>query len=386
MRNLEIHPLGDLAAIERNTIAPSAIQSGTTYVGLENIESDGGFKGVKPVDSGDLASSKFRFTNEHILFGKLRPYLRKIAAPDFSGICSTDILPIKPGPRLEGRFLLHYLRQPKITEFFSSQSVGVNLPRVSPRLVAAVKIPLPPLPEQRRIADILDRAEALRTKRRSALAQLDELPRAIFAQMFSGPSEQVPLTNVCSSPDHVRCGPFGTQLNKSEFLESGVPLWGIKQVNAEFTIQTGEFVSKETALRLKDYSIEPLDIVMTRKGTIGNCAVYPEDWPVGIMHSDLLRIRTDSQVCLPSFLTCQLRYSESVRKQMHGVTTGAIMPGINVTKLRELRVKIPPLPLQQEFARRIQAIDRLKSLYRHSLAQLDALFQSLQHRAFRGEL
>lgn len=91
MRTLEIHPLGDLAAIERNTIAPSAIQSGTTYVGLENIESDGGFKGVKPVDSGDLASSKFRFTNEHILFGKLRPYLRKIAAPNFSGICSTDI-------------------------------------------------------------------------------------------------------------------------------------------------------------------------------------------------------------------------------------------------------------------------------------------------------
>ena len=72
---------------------------GTTYVGLEHITSDGAFLNVQTVANGELASVKFRFTEKHILYGKLRPYLSKIALPHFSGVCSTDILPILPGDR-----------------------------------------------------------------------------------------------------------------------------------------------------------------------------------------------------------------------------------------------------------------------------------------------
>src|SRR5438552_15580259 len=88
--------LHEVATIERSAVQPDAISQGAAYLGLEHIESGGRILGAKSVDEGELASSKFKFTERHVLYGKLRPYLAKIACPDFSGICSTDILPILP--------------------------------------------------------------------------------------------------------------------------------------------------------------------------------------------------------------------------------------------------------------------------------------------------
>ena len=179
--------LGEVAAVERSGVQPEQITAGTTYVGLEHIESGGAFLCPPLVDEGELASAKLRFTERHVLYGKLRPYLAKIACPDFSGICSTDILPILPGPKIERRFLFHFLRQPAMVDYANSRAVGVNHPRLSPSLLAQFEIPLPLMLEQRRIAEVLDRAEALRAKRRAALARADSLTQAIFLDLFGDP-------------------------------------------------------------------------------------------------------------------------------------------------------------------------------------------------------
>lgn len=146
--------------------------------------------------------------------------------------------------------------------------------------------------------------------------------------------QTVPLTAACASTDDIKCGPFGTQLNKDEFRAEGVPLWGIKQVNVNFTIQTKEFLEPRTAKRLWQYDLKPGDIVMTRKGTVGNCAVYPGHFEVGIMHSDLLRLRVDATRCEPSFLVHQLHHSPDVERQLSLISGGAIMLGINVGRLK----------------------------------------------------
>jgi type I restriction enzyme, S subunit len=253
-------------------------------------------------------------------------------------------------------------------------------------------IPLPAMDEQRRIAEVLDRAAELSAKRRSALSQLETLAQAVFVDLFGdqvADSKSWPrarLASLCRTEDDVKCGPFGTQLAKSEYTSEGVPLWGIRHVNARFELPTHEHLDSETARRLSQYSIEPRDIVMTRKGTIGNCAVYPGHFPPGIMHSDLLRVRVSSEHCDPLFLSHQLHHSSDVARQLAQISGGAVMPGINVTKLKSLQVLVAPLNLQREFARRVDAVDRLRASHRASLAKLDALFASLQHRAFRGEL
>jgi type I restriction enzyme S subunit len=122
--------LSEVAVIERDIVDPAAIEAGTTYVGLENIESGGRFVGVRPVDAGELASSKFAFTPQHLLYAKLRPYLAKIARPDFDGICSTDILPVLPGPDVDRAYLAWLLLRPEMVALASSRATGANLPRL----------------------------------------------------------------------------------------------------------------------------------------------------------------------------------------------------------------------------------------------------------------
>src|ERR1700730_15529746 len=97
--------LAEIETIERDQINPATLEGGVAYLGLEDIEAGGRIIQARQVERGDLASSKFRFSREHILYGKLRPYLAKISLPDFEGICSTDILPLRPRSTVDRRYL-----------------------------------------------------------------------------------------------------------------------------------------------------------------------------------------------------------------------------------------------------------------------------------------
>ena len=124
--------LGDHVIVQREGVAPEAIRSGTTYVGLEHIAPDGSVPAPQVVAAGDLASQKFRFSDCHVLYGKLRPNLGKVAAPDFKGVCSTDILPLRPAKGLDKRYLWRWLRQPRVVAESTRLAAGANLPRISP--------------------------------------------------------------------------------------------------------------------------------------------------------------------------------------------------------------------------------------------------------------
>lgn len=271
------------------------------------------------------------------------------------------------------------------------RSSGANLPRLAPSELAAFQVPLPPIEEQHRIAAVLDQADAARARRRESLDVLDSLADSIFLAMFGDParnSYEWPIASISSladGPDGIKCGPFGTQLGKDEYHESGVPLWGIRQVNRGFSITTDEFLTPAKAAELSTYSLVGGDVVMTRKGTVGNCAVYPRSFEPGVMHSDLLRIRLAASAN-PEFLATQMRLSTDIKGQIGLMSGGAIMAGINVTKLKTMRVLVPPVDLQREFAIRLDSVTRQQSGAKRSAERLDELFASLQHRAFRGEL
>jgi len=368
------------------------------YIDLSSVDQDTkSISDAREVACGEAPSrARQLVTAGDVLVSTVRPNLNGVARVpcELGGAtASTGFCVLRPEPKkIDGGYLFQWVKSSAFIGDMVSKATGASYPAVSDRIIFESSIPLPPLEEQRRIAAILDQAETLRTQRRQALAHLDSLTQSLFLDMFGDPVanpkgwEKVPLTSACESPDDIRCGPFGTQLLRSEFKTDGVPLWGIKNVNARFELPTHEFVDERTAARLSQYSIQPLDIVMTRKGTVGNCAVYPDDVPAGVMHSDLLRLRVSPRLCHSAFLSHQLHYSQDVAWQMSLISGGAVMPGINVSRLKSLLVLLPPLPLQQTFATRIQAIEALKATHRTALVQLDALFASLQQRAFAGEL
>lgn len=361
------------------------------YLGLEHIESGGRLLEAPSVTGGDIASAKFAFRSGDILYGKLRPYLAKIAVPDFSGVCSTDILPIRTTDEISARFLLHYLRQPTLVAWANSRSAGANLPRLSPKELAGLPVPVPPIEEQRRIAAILDHADALRAKRREVLARLDELTQSIFNDLFARAEHSWPMSTVAdvaaADRGSIRTGPFGSQLLHEEFTDSGIAVLGIDNaVSNRFAWGDRRYISEEKYKQLRRYTVKPGDLLITIMGTCGRCAVVPEDIPVAINTKHLCCITLDRNKVIPEFLHSYFLFHPSAIQYLTQTAKGAIMSGLNMGIIKDLPIPLLPIEMQYEYVARVAQIDKIRDEHCDSLAELEALFTSLQIRAFQGEL
>ncbi|MEK7239983.1 MAG: restriction endonuclease subunit S [Gemmatimonadota bacterium] len=376
--------LQEVAQIEREIVAASDIDDGTLYVGLENIESGGRLVNVRPVDAGELLSNKFAFTPRHMLYGKLRPYLAKIARPDFQGICSTDILPVLPGPDLDRGYLAWLLLSPEMVSRANSRASGANLPRLSPKALAELQIPLPSLPEQRRIAEILDKADALRAKRRAALAQLDIVTQSIFLEMFGDPATnpkgwpRMAFGQVCET----RLGKMLDQKKQTgehrrPYLRNANVQWFRFDLASLFEMDFDE--NDRRTLR-----VLPGDLLICEGGEPGRAAVWQGALDECYFQKALHRARPDPKLAYPDYLSWLLWFLTH-RGKLSGVTSATIAH-LTGEKLAVLPCMLPPLPLQAEFANRLADVRSLERRHLAALAEADALFAALQHRAFRGEL
>ena len=178
--------LKEVANIERNLIQAHEIREGSIYIGLEDIDGSGRFLKVKPVMVNGIASSKFRFDSGCILYGKLRPYLRKIAMPDFQGVCSTDILPIRPRESMEKTFLFYLLRNEHMIEMATSKCSGANLPRVSPKTLSEFKIISPPVSEQKKFSMLVSDMTRIYGALEKFIAHIDHLFNSLSQRAFRG--------------------------------------------------------------------------------------------------------------------------------------------------------------------------------------------------------
>ncbi len=183
----EKRPLKEIANIQRNSVMPDDIKN-MKYVGLEHIESTtGNILEVIEVHNGDLKSNKFLFDEDCVLYGKLRPYLNKIALPYFKGICSTDILPIKPIRNKSNRFFIAYLlKNPYYVRRATDQSTGANLPRLSPKQLESFEVYTPPISLQNQFAYIVEKIESIKQKQNQATSEINTLFDALMQKAFKG--------------------------------------------------------------------------------------------------------------------------------------------------------------------------------------------------------
>jgi type I restriction enzyme S subunit len=382
--------LQDVATIERDVVEATAIADGTLYVGLENIESGGNFLNVREVDAGELASSKFSFTPRHLLYGKLRPYLAKIGRPTFDGICSTDILPVLPGSDLDRDFLAHFLLRPESVALANSRATGANLPRLSPRALADLRLPLPPLAEQRRIADVLDRVESLRAQRRAALAQLDTLTQSIFLDMFGDPATNPKGWPVLRIGD-VADVQGGLQVTTArENLVQEVPYLRVANVYRGYLNLAEIKTIRATDAEIARTSLLAGDMLIVEghgnPDEIGRGALWDGSISLCVHQNHIIRARFAPEKVVPHF-ACEFLNSPGGRR--HLLRAGKTTSGLNTISVSEVRgtpIALPPLAVQLKFAHRLNAVGSLRSAGHTSLAELDTLFAALQHRAFRGDL
>jgi type I restriction enzyme S subunit len=381
--------LGDHVIVQREGVAPEAIRSGTTYVGLEHIAPDGSVPAPQVVAAGDLASQKFRFSDCHVLYGKLRPNLGKVAAPDFKGVCSTDILPLRPAKGLDKRYLWRWLRQPRVVAESTRLAAGANLPRISPDSLIEMRIPLPPIEEQHRIAAVLDQADELRAKRRAALALLDTLTESVFLDMFGDPVTNpmdwpdVALGEIVSMPLRNGVSPASAGATTEQVLTLSAITRGRYDPQAR---KESTFAAVPPANKRVDAS----DMLICRGNgnpeLVGRGHFPTQSMPEVVFPDTMIAARIPAtrmdHAFVERFWACA-----AVRNQIQSVarTTNGTFK-VNQTALESVRLLDPPLVLQERFGERIAGVSRLAGWQQASLAELDALFAALQHRAFRGEL
>ena len=153
-------PLGELCEMDRQGIRPDdPLAAELPFVGVENVAGGTGLLNFD-TDSrvGDQKSTAFRFDARHVLYGKLRPYLNKVAVPDFAGRCSTELVPLLPRDGVDRDFLAHLLRRKETVEFVMASVTGARMPRTDMKVLMSMPVPFPTLDKQRWIADILNRA------------------------------------------------------------------------------------------------------------------------------------------------------------------------------------------------------------------------------------
>jgi type I restriction enzyme S subunit len=184
----EVVNLKEVCPLFRKIISPEKINEGYIYLGLEHIESKTGII-LERLDaqSQNLKSAKFLFDKDCILYGKLRPYLNKIALPNFNGICSTDIIPLKPiEEKSDKYYITHLLRRGDYVNRANSLCVGANLPRLSPRDLENFEIPLPPISLQKKFSKIVEQVEKMKDSVNKTKQNSEELFNSLVSKGFRG--------------------------------------------------------------------------------------------------------------------------------------------------------------------------------------------------------
>ena len=292
---------------------------------------------------------------------------------------------------VDSRYGNHWINVPD-TRFRIRRLVnGIHL---YPKDVARLQIPLPPLPEQKRIARILDAADALRAKRREALAQLDTLLQSTFLDMFGDPVTNPMGWEVRSLGDLAvkkpNNGVFRRNHEYSESLDSGLPVVWVVELFRGNRIDVSESRRLEaTQTEIEKYGLLPGDLLFCRSSLKLDGIAYnnvflgePEE---ALFECHLIRVSPKTDVVNPIFLNLQLR-SVPMRALLKSKSKTATMTTIDQQALSSVEVVVPPGSLQSRFAAIGESVEHQKASQRAHLAKLDTLFASLQSRAFQGDL
>lgn len=383
------------------------IVSGATPSTSESAYWDGDVCWATPKDLSDLEGAYISDTPRKITRTGLQSCAATVLPPDsvlFSSRAPIGHVAINTVPmatnqgfksfvpnreRVHAKFLYHWLRRNR--PYLESLGNGATFKEVSKAVVARIEIPLPPLPEQRRLAEILDKADALRAERRAALAQLDILTQSIFLDMFGDPAtnpqgwpkpsllEMLATAEVFVDGDWVE--------SKDQNPEGEVRLIQLADVgDGVYLDKSARFLTKQTALRLKCTPLKVGDVLVARMpDPLGRACLFPGDEREAVTVVDVCIIRPATEGPHPVWLMCCINTS-AFRSQIAREATGTTRERISRGNLAKLRVISPPRELQESFVRQYQTVSDLRARQCASLEELDGLFASLQHRAFRGEL
>lgn len=283
---------------------------------------------------------------------------------------------------LDQRYLYHFLPYPLMDIWHQTPFATVK--HLSAKSIKSIRIPLPSLAEQRRIATILDKTDELRAKRRQAIAHLDALTQSTFHSMFGSGVPAHSRFPIARMGDVLVSANYGTSERADVVGTVPVLRMGNITYSGQLDLQDLKYLPEGQPDK---YLLRDGDVLFNRTNSpdlVGKTATFRGSSPMAYA-GYLVRLRT-SEKLNPDYLTTFMNLS-STKQLLRNMCKSIVgMANINAKEVQTIRLPVPQIELQQTFATRVAAVERLKEVHRQHLAELDTLFASLQHRAFKGEL
>ncbi len=383
--------LGDIAYNVKAKWLPQSLER-YRYVGLEHIGQGTG-KLVGVGNSLRVTSTKTQFSATDVLFGKLRPNLRKTAFPKFEGVCSTDILAIRPKKAIDGEYLHYLLAADTTITHAVDTAAGTKMPRTSWKLLADLAVGCPPLLEQKKIAEVLTSVDETIAATKAVIEQSKQIKKGLLQTLLTKgightqfkPSplgdipeswEVVELESIAS----VERGKFSIRpRNDPRYFGGDIPF-----------VQTGDIVAANGFLRRHKQTLNteglkvskqfPIDsILITIAANIGDTAIttYPICCPDSV-------VAVQPKV---GFNVCWLQHVLSSKKtHLESVATQNAQKNINLTHLKPLLIAVPPQDEREQIAMSLNSLRNSIEANKEKLVQLQTLKSGLMSDLLTGRV
>lgn len=358
------------------------------YVGLEDIESQTG-RFIGSTHPRKVKSTTFKFSSDHLLYGRLRPYLNKVMAPDFSGHCSTEIFPLMPGSEVSREFLRYWFLRSATVDLISRTATGARMPRANMNTVLDFEFSFPSLVEQQRIVGILDEVfEGIATAKANTEKSLQN-SRAIFESQLQSVLTQRGEEWKLRTLEEISTT-FGR--GKSKHRPRNAPhLFGGKYP----FIQTGN-------IRNADHSITEYSQTYSEDGL-----AQSKLWPKGTICITIAASIAETAIlgfdaCFPDSVIgvvanpkeADVSYVEyllqSFKVHIQALGKGSAQANINMGTFKNERFPFPPVAKQKQIVAKLDELrgetTKLVLLYEKKIDALEMLKKSLLHQVFSGEL
>ena len=368
--------LGDVCTISSSNV--TMLDDKVWLLNLDMVEQQtGNIISYNYVGNDELNGSIIQFDTTNVLYSKLRPNLNKVVIPDRGGFATSEMLPLKPNSNVLSReYLAAYLRSDAFVSWAVSKTAGAKMPRLGTKVLLDKEIPIPPLEEQHKIAEQLDKVSDLIAKRRAQLDKLDLLVKARFSELVSNSHAKKcpePLGNYL---DNITYG----FTNPMPDTEEGPWKVTAKDIcNGKINFSTARKTSFKAFDELTQKS-KPIkgDILLTKDGTLGRVAlVEHEDICV---NQSVAVLRCNVRV-LPAFLFYLLQMPE-YQSEMISNAGGGTIKHIYITKVDKMLVGVPELSIQSAFLFFANRAEKNRAIISNSLGKLETLKKALMQQYF----